>query len=595
MKRILRLVFALCTGAALSAQAHISIPLEDEVYRLIDAAETRGLCGGQRAVKPYTRAQVLAVLNEILASGYGRLSEKERGILRENIRRFEEAPLIRISAEAGVSGGLYTGSGFEYGTRDWISAAIQADIGSRLSLGFNLGGGILHADREAYTYNSYYSSGENPLQEARWMIDVYGQSLGYFPFSYKKSWDASVWNVNEISNSGQIGWPEGISIGYSIKPELGGGAFDGRVRYRFGRLDREWGAAPEGSSLVLNRSAAPFVAAEASAVFSDWLCLSTLTGMLEYDPVLSGLDNWGFQNVFSISMLEMRYKNYVTMNFGSTAVWPKRFELMYFLPNPLMFLFQGASGDYDNVGAFLDLKGTLPGIGSLWFSFFLDEANPEKDFFILDRTMYAYQAGVSARIPRLPFATATLSYTKIEPYCYTHQRIDVPWIDRQDGGRTIQEAYVNFGTGLGYYLPPNSDEIKVRGDLMPWKNTALYLQYQMIRHGADHGSHAVDGSHLYSELAGNRSGDPVLRKFFLQDGAYQWFHILKAGASVRLAGLLPGLDIYGCGEAGFVISYYTDIEGPANSGSPSPYRIVDTPEYPSSNSVIASIGIRMSF
>jgi hypothetical protein len=206
--------------------------------------------------------------------------------------------------------------------------------------------------------------------------------------------------------------------------------------------------------------------------------------------------------------------------------------------------------------------------------------------------MYAYQAGVTARIPRLPFATAALSYTKIEPYCYTHQRIDVPWIDRRDGGRTIQEAYVNFGTALGYYLPPNSDEIKLRGDFIPGKKTMLHFQYQMIRHGADHGSHAVDGSHLYSELAGNRSGDPILKKFFLRDGAYQWFHILKAGISARLGGR-PDFEI--SGEAGFVISYYTDIEGPANSGSPSPYRIVDTPEYPKSNSVIAAIGIRVSF
>ncbi|MDR3160723.1 MAG: hypothetical protein LBU28_03815 [Spirochaetaceae bacterium] len=592
MKKKLCLLFALFAGAALSAQTHVSIPLEDEVYRLIDAAEKRGLCGEQSPVKPYTRDQVRAVLGEILASGDDRLSEKERGILREAAGRFEDAPRIRITADAAFSAGFYAGDGLKYGTRDWLSAALQADIGDWFSFGFNFGGGLLKVDREAYTYNAYYSTGENPNQDQKWMIDVYGDPPAYFPFSYRKSWDASVWNIRDINNSGQIGWPEGFSIGYSIKPELGGAVFDGRIRYRFGRLDREWGTAPEGNSLVLNRNAAPFVAAEATAVFSDWLSLSTLTGMLEYDPVLTGLGNWGFQNAFSISMMEVRYKNYFTMDFGSTAVWPKRFELMYFLPNPLAFLFQGASGDYDNVGAFLDLKGTWPGIGSLWASFFLDEATPEKDFFILDRMMYAYQAGISAPLPWLSFATAALSYTKIEPYCYTHQRIDVPWIVGQEGGRAVQEAYVNFGSPLGSYLPPNSDEIKARLDFMAGMKTALHLQYQMIRHGADHGSNAVDGSHLYSELAGNRSGDPMLRKYFLRDGAYQWFHIVKAGFRSRLGGPRPAFEIYG--EAGFVISYYTNIEGPANSGSPSSYRIVDTPEYPHSKSVIAAVGIRVS-
>jgi hypothetical protein len=151
--------------------------------------------------------------------------------------------------------------------------------------------------------------------------------------------------------------------------------------------------------------------------------------------------------------------------------------------------------------------------------------NFEGNFFILDREMYAWQGGLEVLLPRLPFASLDLSYTKIEPYCYTHQKADVPWY-----AQSMEEAYTNHGYGLGYYLPPNSDEIKLQFQTMPARGTWVKAQFQMIRHGADYGDRAVDDSSYLSELAGhNRSSDLRLRKFFLHDGAYQWLHIIRGG------------------------------------------------------------------
>jgi hypothetical protein len=152
---------------------------------------------------------------------------------------------------------------------------------------------------------------------------------------------------------------------------------------------------------------------------------------------------------------------------------------------------------------------------------------------------------------------------------------------------------MNNGAGLGYYLPPNADELLLRFDAMPAAKTQVHAQYQMIRHGADHGPQAVDGSSLYSELApADRSENSVLRKYFLHDGAYQWTHILKIGISRTFASKNT-IPVKLFAEAGVVFSYYTDIDGPANSGRSSAYKIIDTPDYPQSTAFIATIGIRI--
>jgi hypothetical protein len=47
------------------------------------------------------------------------------------------------------------------------------------------------------------------------------------------------------------------------------------------------------------------------------------------------------------------------------------------------------------------------------------------------------------------------------------------------------------------------------------------------------------------------------------------------------------------GEAGIVFSYFTNIDGPANQGGPSPYHIVDEEPYTKSTAVILTLGIKL--
>jgi hypothetical protein len=159
----------------------------------------------------------------------------------------------------------------------------------------------------------------------------------------------------------------------------------------------------------------------------------------------------------------------------------------------------------------------------------------------------------------------------------------------------MEKAYTNNGVGLGYYLPPNSDEILARFETMPVKSLTLSLQYQLIRHGADFGSSAVDGSNLLSELdSQGRDTKPVLKRYFLRDGAYQWSHIIKIGAEWNV----PKTPIALCGEAGVNYSYFTNIAGKANNADvtearPLPYSRINTAEYPESAGFIVKIGLKI--
>jgi hypothetical protein len=122
-----------------------------------------------------------------------------------------------------------------------------------------------------------------------------------------------------------------------------------------------------------------------------------------------------------------------------------------------------------------------------------------RDFFNMSRFMIAYQFGTVVHIPwikRLPFSSLTLSYTKIEPYTYTHTRESVPWYN----GLAMETNWVNRGRALGHYIPPNSDEILVRFAAIPVSESMVGFQYQMIRNGASYGDRAVGGSSLWSEL-----------------------------------------------------------------------------------------------
>jgi hypothetical protein len=619
-------LFFIISAFFLSAQTHVSVPVDDPIYYVLDIAQLRGLCDPLPAVKPYSRNVVISTINDILASeASAELKPAERKILEDAKAHFEIAgagldwergayhfDVVNKKGENWFSGDLgfeleTVGSAGYYiedkdvssGTNTWVGLFTAGDVGKNFSFGFNIRGGFVRAPRaeQEGLYHTYYdgfvhTSGANYNDRE---IITYTQPASFFPYTFKKEWDGFVFGTGGLSATGMEEWPEGGGIGSTIKSELGGALFGETLSWRFGRLRREWAGMDNGSSLVFNSYAQPFMALEVAFRPVYWFGFSALTGVLEH---YNGYEYsaWSSQNAFSIEQIEFNIKNYFHFDVGSTVVWPKRFELGYIFPINNNFMYQNNIGDFDNMGLFFDLKGRYPGVAELWLSGFVDEIEISSmgRLLELDRHMFAYQGGIKTVIPWLPFASLKFSYTKIEPYTYTHNRTFAPWYGSDDPDKALDTSYTNNGVGLGYYLPPNSDELLVRLEMMPALNAALHFQYQMIRRGADHGSHQVDGSSYRSELdPDGRSSNPVLQKFFLHDGAYQWMHILKAGTSYKFA-QLP-VSIFG--EAGLVLSYYTDVD--QSSGTTeyleksSPYSRVDTPEYPKATGFIFTLGVKI--
>jgi hypothetical protein len=618
--KLLAISLCLCAflRTSLYAQTHSSVPLDNQVYYILEQAEIKGLCAPLSGVRPYTRSTIIEKINEILGSkNTKRLSAAERDILEQYLGAFEKPKTgidwkkgayhaetvigkdeIPISMNLGVfadiegSTGIHLSDDSYFGIDAWVGMNLNGDLGHYLSYDFVFEGGLIKTPRKVLgSYNTYYEGfpgeDETDSEFANREIAVYSEPLTHFPYTYKKRWDGSVFFFDDLSMYGS--WPdEAIAGGYGLPAELTASFLENKFIMRLGRISHEWSSTSFGSSLAFNQMARPFLGIESEFFPVPWFGISSLTGVLEYYNLNGIYDSpRTSQNAFSITMMQFRYKNYFFFDFTDAAIWPKRFELGYMSPITNSFLYQNSSGKFDNMAITLSVKAQYPGLGNLWFSLFVDEMNLTRDLWTLDRQMVSMQAGSSISLPFLSFSSLKMSYTRINPYCYTHHRNILPWY----GDLRMEKAYTNNGVCLGYYLPPNSDEILVRFKTMPVKSLNAHIQYQLIRHGADFGSNAVDGSNLMSELdPDGRDTKPELKRFFLHDGAYQWMHIIKIGAEWNLS-KLP-ISLYG--EAGVNYSFFTDINEKANvTGQSHPYSVIDTSEYPKSTAVIVSLGVKV--
>ena len=461
----------------------------------------------------------------------------------------------------------------------------------------------------------YTTNGENNQKRT---INTY-RNNSVLPYSYKKKWDGSIYYLTNVSYSGLKGWAFEHSLGFGMYAELRTSLLNDKLNIGIGRINRDWASMDLNSSLVLNSNAAPFLGIDAKVDLFDWISFSTLTGVMEfpnakhinanawfyrdfdstyvdeetgeikYKNHFSTVDSYFFQNLYSVGMLDLNFK-YLQANFGSAVIWPKRFELGYMFPLVNHVVYQNSVGDFDNLALFGSIKGILPGIGNAWLSIYLDELSSFKsllkfDVFKKTRDMFAYQAGTRINVPFLPFTSVSFRYTKIEPYCYTHQSTPrQPWYDYY-----ISESYTNNGKSLGYYLEPNSDEIFVRVESKPLPTATFGLQYQLIRHGADYGSGAVPGSSIWSELPVPSELRNSFYKYFLHDGTYEWTHTIALDASYIIKQSKIPLQIYG--GIGYVYDFFTQSEKGANQKSP--YHKINTVEYPTKKGFVMYFGLKL--
>lgn len=533
-----------------------------------------------------------------------------------------------LSTESFISGGLYSDSDTNsIGYEIWENIHFYGDLGNNISYRSLAYLEVTKMDMQklgdydiGWWWYDYYGDEEDFVREEHFSdrtISTY-RNYSVLPYSYKKHWDGSVYYAKGgINSNGLTGWPFKTSLAFGMQGELHGTFLDNLIDIGIGRLNREWGAMDTGSSLVLNANAHPFFGLDTSVKPFKWLTFSVVTGFLEFpnqnfingndwypsdehgnkNQNLENLDkdvkdSFFFHNLFAMAKLDLDLK-YVHFDFGSTVVYPNRAELGYSFPLVDRVVYQNNVGDYDNLALYFNLKFRYPGFGSIWGSFYMDEINAFKtDIFHNTRCMFAYQGGTKINIPWLPFASLSLRYTKIEPYCYTHEALNAD-SEQPYFSHYISESYTNNGESLGYYLPPNSDELYLKFETKPLPASSFGLKYQFIRHGVDWGSESniYSGSSIYSELPAGKYGPGRnnLHKYFLRDGVYEWMNIVTLEAAYDFNKF--GFPLQLCGSIGYVHNWFTSIGNDIPSASTG-YAKYESEEYKENRGVVISMWVK---
>ncbi len=538
LKKFLVLLILL-SSTFLYAQQNLSVPLDDSVYDILDYIQIRNYTGKLHTSKPYTLDLILDTLNDAL--NHPNMSLNEKNIINGTIERLNPksptelkedsnlwqgiatlAPVgayrfetiendIPISLEVGVKTDLEFASNLtepNLSGEFWVYPYIEGDIGNNFSYRLKAGAGIMKIDLSAYK-----------------------------PYTFYQNWMGYQYLISDPDNYSYSGVAEELAGALQLQPEFGVSFFDNRVGINFSRNQHNWGTG--NGSLVLSEHAQPFTALETYIRPADFVSLSALTGVLEYNRdssiTTSARD---FQNAYTAFMGEIFIDNVAYLGLQSSAVWPKRFELGYLLPGLIPFVNQNTIGDFDNVQFGISLGANFPEYAKFYYNLFIDEINLTLDDFLhKDRSMYAYQTGLNVALPDTPFVTFNFQYTKIEPYMYTHPGAVVPWynlgVDADGDPIPMRMNYVNHGDPLGYYLQPNSDELKIIATAIPFWYLKIEAGYSLVRHGVDYGSGKVDGSnieepHIYDTTDPEYVDINTKTKYFLTDGTYEWIHSIGA-------------------------------------------------------------------
>jgi hypothetical protein len=534
--------FLLILAARSGAQEYNTVPLDHPAYGIIAIGIARGIIFPPPAAKPWSVHTVKQKLWEMIDDPEQLLSAREEETVLRAIYSLERKKGLEFQdGRYRAEGSGYT---FETGL-GWESVfAVETSdtaVTSVNKLKLYLGGDVANfASWNVAALGEFLYIERN---ERRFSPNSPYNIFSVFPFASGRQWDGGVLSLRAPGD--YAGWPDDPALAYGLEAELNGVFFNRLLHLRLGRVRRDWGNETNGTSLFLNAYGRPFTALEGTMTPLSWLTVSFLGGALErYREDSRWLKEGPFSDALTAGQIEFNPGKYFHFGIGGAAVYVER----------------------PNAAFFVDLELRLPDLFTMWGSLFVDRLNSSSEnFFSVNGNSYAYQGGVKTSVLWLPLTAFSLRYTKVEPYCYT--------------------AFVSGGESLGYYLPPNSDELLLRFESMILPDIKFHVQFQMIRHGVDYGYGAVPGSSLFDTLAADNSS-----KYFLTDGVYRWDSVVKLGGSFNLKdGGIP-LAIYA--ETGVVLSSFT-INGEAGIGNKADYEPLNDSVYRRGNSFIFSIGFRL--
>ena len=551
------LLVLLILAAQAGAQVHNSVSLDHDSYALIEMGVIRGIITPLPSVKPWSRQYVREKLWEMLDDPADKLSSKERDTIAGVLASFDRENGFDLQhGRYRTEGNIYTletGLGWE---SDFSVSAPNTSLASTNTAQIYAAGDIVNSiSWNLAAMGELLYIGRTQQGALPWVThDI----TSFFPYTYGKQWDRGVLSLR--SPDAYSGWPDDAALAYDYEFELNGEFFNRLLQLRLGRIRRDWGPEENGISLFMNSRARPSLAFEGMVSPLSWMNILIFSGAVEY---FRENEEWPqnplYNNLLTAARFEFDPWNFFHFDIGASATVIGR----------------------PNTGFFSNLELRIPGMLKIWGSLFVDQLDSlSGNFNYKSNNNYAYQAGFKTNIYWLPLAFFSLRYTKVEPFCYTHE------FDENNGAWIPSvRAYVNGGESLGYYLPPNSDEFFLRFESMLFPEIKAHIQFQMIRHGVDFGSERVYGSSLRDKLDNADSA-----KYFLMDGVYRWDNVIKLGGSCRLRASGVPISVYA--ETGVAITSYT-INGTAGPGNEADYETLNNDMYSAGNRFIFSAGFRL--
>ena len=512
------------------------VPLSHPVYQILDYYEASGEINFLPQAKPYTKIDILKILNQLM--NVDRLSEKEKTVINNQIIDFSrESNGIQLYKQSSENGFVVVGMGTEMSVRSgagdnstWstinmFEPYLSGDLGNHLTFHASMGPSIEKLAPDLF-YQSYTKNKQ---------VNFPYQSNGYAYLPYQFNYE-TMYTHTQISDksSGKSNITKNISIGMFYYTELSGSWYNGALKISMNNQRRSWGH--DDHNLVLSSTARRFPGIELKIEPTKWFRYSMLTGSLfnyanqdsTYKKAIYGYDLGDSQNLFTLHLLEITPAKWLQVSASAGNIWSKRMEVSYLMPMVFSHFSELEVGDHDNLSMCLDVATRIPKVGKMWLSFFVDEFSFTKSGSLLrmPRNRYAWQLGIKTPLLSkiIPGTFSTLKYTRVTPFCYTH------YTDAKFNtftSRPLDMTYMNDGFNLGFYLPPNSGELNWTLTNIATPNIIFTLDNRLIIHGtndlASSNVYQIYGDVYRSQFEGPLKDlyqYPLLN--FTKDGIYDW-------------------------------------------------------------------------
>lgn len=245
----------------------------------------------------------------------------------------------------------------------------------------------------------------------------------------------------------------------------------------FGKFKNDWGPACR-AGLILSDNATSYDQLRLELNFARFRFTSVYAFLIDYHK--NEMDILQEKKYLAAHRLELAPWRWLNVGLSETVIFKGRsYEPAYL--NPIMF-FRSAEhylGSPDNMMLGLDATlNVIPAL-KLYGELLIDDVTTTRLGTEWYGNKLAYIAGMYLVDPlRLPNSEFRMEYARLRPYLYTH-----------DGGIN----YSHYGTQLGHWLSPNSDDLYVEWG---WQATAsarysVFADFQ--RHGANPQGRNVGG------------------------------------------------------------------------------------------------------